>query len=192
MNEEELKEIWQADRTAPAIDFAAFRTTLSIWHDKLRRKIRIDIGVQFVGTAVVLAVVWFYPKLFFLFWASVALAAWYIWEILRLDRREKEPADARSVKQFLSDRLLAMKSFMRRARVVLYLLPTILIFAAYYLSGFFRDFSMTAWEWFVALMTPIAIGEILSVVLTELYFKFFYASAIKELKDLLRQLDAVE
>jgi len=190
MNEEELKKIWKTDQTAPGVDFVGLQKLLNVWQDKLRRKIRIDIGAQIASLAVVLIIVWFYPKLFFMFWFGVILAVWYIREILRFYQQEKEHEDYGSVKQFLSGKILTMKSFIRRTRLVLYAIPFILIPAAHYALGYFNDASLTVRDWIIALTVPLVISEIISVILTEIYFKIFYSSAVNELKDLLRQLDS--
>jgi hypothetical protein len=66
-----------------------------------------------------------------------------------------------------------MKSFMRRARLVLYSVPFVLIPAAFYALGFFGDISLTAWDWLAALLVPLAIAEIISVVYWKSTSKFF-------------------
>ena len=190
MNEEELKEIWKTDQTAPTIDFARFEEILSAWQDKLRRKIKIDIAVEFISVGVVLLIVLFYPKLFFIFWFALILAVWYIWEILKFYQLEKRYEDYNNVKQFLNERFLAMKSFIWRARIVLYFFPLPTIPAAFYAFGYFSDPSSIDRDLIISLISTLAIGEIVAIILTEIYFRIFYHSAISELKDLLRELDS--
>jgi hypothetical protein len=190
MNEEKLKKIWQTDQAAPAIDFAGLYDALTFWRDKLRRKIRIDIGMQVFFLAITLVLVLFYPKLFFMFWFGVALAAWYIWEIIRLYRRENEPAPAETAKQFLTEEFLNMKSLIRRTRFVAYFIPLILVPAGYYALDYFDNASLTIRDKILSVLLTIALTELICAVLMEIYFRIFYSGAVKELKDLLRQLDS--
>lgn len=192
MNEEELKEIWKTDRAAPTIDFSGLRKILSDWQDKLRRKIKIDVAMQFVSLGVVLLVVWFYPELFFFFWIGVIMAVWYIWEILRLYRQEKEHEDYDSVRQFLTRKILSIKGFIWRVRLIFYCFPLVTIPAAFYSFGHFNGASAVDRDLVVALGFTLAVGEIVSVVLTEIYLKIFYSAAINKLRDLLRELNSEE
>lgn len=190
MNEEKLKEIWQADQSAPAIDFAELQTASSAWQDKLRRKIKIDIAAQILLLGVALVLVLFYPKLFFMFWFGVIVAVWYIWEIVRIYRAEKEEFTRGSVKQFLIGKIRTMEGFVRRTRRVMYPMPLFLVPAGYYALGFFEDASLTFQEKITRVILTIALTEIICVILAEIYLKIFYSAARKELKDLLQQLES--
>lgn len=191
MNEEELKKIWQTDQTAPKIDFAALQNSLNDWHGKLRRKIRIDIAAQIVSVGVVIILVLLYPKLFFVFWFAVALAVWYIRKILVFYRQEKEFVSGSSAKLFLSERLRTMKIFISQTRLILYVMPLLLIPAVFYAFGYFEN-AETFRERINSMVFTLVVGEITAIVMTEIYFKFFYSSAIGELEDLLRQLNPDE
>lgn len=192
MNEEKLKQLWQSEETAPAIDFAELQNSLSAWKDNLRRKIKIDIAAQILLLGVALVLVLFYPKLFFMFWFGVVVAVWYIWEIFRLYRAEKEPVSRGSVKEFLIGKIRTMKNFILRIRLAMYPVPFILVPAGYYALGFFDKASLTAQQKITSVIFTIALTEIVCVVLMEIYLKIFYSAARKELKELLRQLDLNE
>lgn len=186
MNEEDLKNIWQTDYSAPTIDFSALKNSFNDWHDKLRRKIRIDIAAQIVSVAIVLILVLFHQKLFFMFWFAVAVGIWYVRKILVFYRLEKHFAG--DAKLFLSEKLRMMKSFINQARLILYAAPLFLIPGAFYAFGYFNG-AATSRELLYSVLFTVAIGEITAIVLMEIYFKIFYGSAIAKLKDLLRQLN---
>jgi hypothetical protein len=192
MNEEKLKKIWQTEQSALAIDLAGFQNSLSAWQDNLRRKIKIDIAAQILLLGVALVLVLFYPKLFFMFWFGVVLAAWYIWEIFRLYRAEKEPAHPETVKQFLAGKILKMKNLIWRTRIVAYFLPLVLVPAGYYALDYFDDASLTLQRKIFSVIFTIALTELVCGISMEIYFRIFYSGALKELKDLLWQLNSDE
>jgi len=59
MNEEELKNLWQTDHSAPTINFARLQNSLDGWQAKLRRKTRVDIWAQSVTAGLCLIPVFF-------------------------------------------------------------------------------------------------------------------------------------
>jgi hypothetical protein len=188
MNEDELKNIWQSEQKTPTIDFDALQNSFNDWQENLRRKIRIDIGVQIAGVATVLVLVWMYPELFFLFWVAIAIAVWYIRKILVFYRLEKDFVQGRGAKQFLNEKLRAMKSFINQTRLLMYVTPLVIAPATLYALGFF-DAAAPISKQLISNIFPLAAGEITAIVLTEIYFKIFYAPAIGEIKDLLQQLN---
>lgn len=191
MNEEELKKIWQiADYAeAPTIDFVALQILIGDKQAKLRRKIKIDATIQSVSLVAVLIFLWFYPKLFFLFWAALAIAAWYVWEISQFYRLEKQSENGGSVRQLLNEKLRTLKNFVRRVRLVMYCLPLVLVPATCYALGFYESGAIFQNKTNSIIFT-LVVAEIAAVVLTEIYFKIFYSAAINALNDLLRQLDS--
>jgi RNA polymerase sigma factor (sigma-70 family) len=196
MNEEELKELWQADRTAPTIDFAAFQKLLMVWQNKLRRKARIDIWAQSIATGLYLIPVFFYPRLIFAYVLVVILAVWYVRELRRLSNLENSEADYAVVRYSLNAKIQTMKSYFRRTRFVMYVLtPLIFHVAGYGMGGYDKPPTEPA-DWTSLLIKSIIFSttlyEILTFIATEIYFKILYTPALNELKNLVRQLDAHE
>ncbi len=192
MNEEELKKIWQADQTVPEIDFAKLQKSLNIWHDKLRRKVRIDVWAQGITAALTLIPVFFYPKMIFLALLGIVLGVWYIRELRGLYKPENSEANYVGVKQSLNMKILTMKNYFRRTRIVMYVFSPLAIPAFFYGLGSLDTPSITFAEWIFSLTKLVVIYEILIVIATEIYFKILYTPALNELKNLLRQLESNE
>lgn len=190
MNEEELKKIWQADRNAPTIEFAALQKSLTIWHDKLHRKVRIDVWAQGIAAALTLIPVFFYPKMIFLSVFGIVLGAWYIRELRGLYQSENNQADGGGVKQSLNMKILTMKNYFRRTRIAMYVFSPLAIPAFFYGLGSFDKSSMTFAEWTILLIKLGAVFEIIIFIATEIYFKVVYTPALNELENLLRQLES--
>ena len=192
MNEQELKNLWQADQTAPTIDFAAIQKTSDEWHKKLRRKVRVDIWAQILVTAAILVSIIFYPKMIFLAIYGLFLCIWYVRELRGLYKSEIGEQNNVAVKHSLNTKLQTMKSYFRRTRIATYgSVPPILI-TAFYGLNFFDDPSVTFAQIVIGLIFILILCEISVVIVTEIYFVILYKPALNELKNLLRQLNSEE
>lgn len=187
MNEEELKSLWQADQAAPTIDFAKLQKSLSVWHDKLRRKVKIEIWLQGATVVLTFIPVFFYPKLIFFALFIAVLGVWYIPELRKLYQRENDKKG--DVKNSLSMKILTMQRYFRRTRIVMYVFTPLAIPAVFYGLGFFDKPSATFSDLMFSLIKPLIIYEVLTIIATEIYFAILYTPALNELKNLLRQLD---
>lgn len=192
MNEEELKNLWQADDAAPTIDFAAFQKSLTAWQNKLRRKIRIDVWAQGITAALTLIPVFYYPKLIVFSLLIIILGIWYVRELRRLPNLENDEVDYVAVKQSLNLKIQTMKNYFRRTRIVMYVFTPITVPAVFYGIGAFGKSSMTFTNLLILIAGCVVIYEILLAIATEIYFKILYISSFNELKNLLRQLDSDE
>jgi len=194
MKEEELKELWQADRTAPTIDFAAFQKSLTAWQNKLRRKAGIDIWVQSIATGLYLILVIFYPRLIFSYVLVVILTVWYVRELRQLSNLENSEADYAVVKYSLNAKIQRMKSYFRQTRFVTYALTPLIFHTGIYGLGVYDKPPTEPADWTSLVIKSIIFSttlyEILTLIATEIYFKILYTPALNELKNLLRQLDS--
>ena len=192
MNEKELKNLWQAEQTAPKIDFAAVETVAEKIQNKLRRKVKIEIQVQIAATIATIIPVFFRPKLIFLSLFTIALCIWYVPELRKLYQTESAESATLSIKDLLVLKLRTMKNFFRRTRIVNFIaVPLLLPFAYYGLvnldnakivsPGFIRSF--------IFMMIVCETGVIIA---TEIYFKILYKPAYHKLKNLLAQLESGE
>ena len=118
MNEEELKKLWQSEQTAPMIDFAELQKSLNIWHDQLRRKVKIDIWAQGVTVALCFIPVFFYPKFIFFALVMLILGIWYIPELRKLYKYEN--VETGNVKESLNAKISTMQNYFRRTRIAMY------------------------------------------------------------------------
>ncbi len=189
MNEEELKQIWRDGEAVPAIDLESLRNLTTVWRDKLRRKVRVDIWIQSITAALTLVPVFFYPRMIFASAMLVVLGIWYVRELRRLYQPGEPGADLIAVKGSLNAKILTMKNYFRRTRFVLYVLCPAILPAAFYGFGLFDKPSLTLVAWTVWFSKYLVIYEIGMIIATEIYFKITYAPALNELKTLLRQLD---
>jgi len=192
MNEEELKKIWEADQSAPTIDFAMLQKLSTAWHDKLRRKVRVDIWVQSITAGLTLIPVFFYPRMIFAVVLVVVLGIWYVRELRVLYKREGTDTDQIAVKDSLKAKILTMKNYFRRTRFVVYVLCPVIVPAAFYGMGFFDKPGVALTDWAFWMIKILAIYETGVIVGTEIYFKIIYTPALNDLKTLLRQLDSDE
>ena len=205
MNEEELKKLWQSEQTAPTIDFAELQKSLNIWHDKLRRKVKIDIWVQTVTVVLYFVPVFFLPKFIFLALIGLILGIWYIPELRKIYKHEN--VEIGSVKQSLNAKISTMQNYFRRTRIVMYAFSWIMMPAIFYvlydLNKFlntneiwiaFNEFSKITFNevWIILLIISLILYEVLIVIVTEIYFKILYKHAFDQLKELLAQLESEE
>ncbi len=190
MNEEELKQIWRDGEAVPAIDLESLRNLTTVWRDKLRRKVRVDIWIQSITAALTLVPVFFYPRMIFASAMLVVLGIWYVRELRRLYQPGEPGADLVAVKDSLNAKILTMKNYFRRTRFVLYVLCPAILPAAFYGFGLFDKPSLTLVAWAIWFSKYLVIYEIGMIIATEIYFKITYAPALNELKTLLRQLDS--
>lgn len=193
MNEEELKNLWQADNAAPTIDFAALQKSLSAWQNKLRRKVKIDIWAQSVTAALTLIpVFFFYPRLIVFSLLIIILGIWYVRELRQLSNLENNETDYVAVKHSLNLKIQTMKNYFRRTRIAMYGFTPITVPAVFYGIGAFDKSSMTFTNLLILIAGCVVIYEILLAIATEIYFKILYVSSFNELKNLLWQLDSDE
>ena len=191
MNEEELKNLWKADRTEPTIDFAALEKSLNVWRDKLRRKVKIEIVIQSAAAAISLIPVFFFPKMILASLFVLILGIWYIRELRGLYKVETAE-NYLNIKHSLNAKILTFKQFIRRTRFVMYAFTPLIIPALFYGLGIYNNPSITTKELTRSLVIFLIIYEILTFTATEIYFKVLYTSALNELKNLLRQLEPDE
>lgn len=191
MNEEELKNLWKADPTEPTIDFAAFQKSLDVWHDKLRRKVKIEIVIQGAVTAISLIPAFFLPKMIFASLFVLILGIWYVRELRGL-YKEETPENQLDIKHSLNAKILTFKKFIRRTRFVMYVFTPLIIPALFYGLNIFNNLLITNIELIRSLFIFFIIYEILTFIATEIYFKILYKPALNELKNLLRQLESDE
>ena len=192
MNEENLKNLWQAEGNAPTIDFARVEKLSKDWRKRLRRKVTIEIWVQISATIATIISVFFYPKLIFLSLIAIALCLWYVPELRGLYKTESGEPDHLPAKDFLILKVRIMKNFFRRTRIVTYGVVPLALPVAYYGLNILDNLSITTSGFIRSLIFTLIICQILIVIVTEIYFKILYKPALKELKNLLQQLDSEE
>lgn len=192
MNEEELKKLWQKDQTAPQIDFARLQKLSADWHKKLRRKLRIDVWAQGITTVACLMPVFYYPKMIFASVLVFILGVWYVRELRGLYKIGKFEVDSISVSQSVKAQIETLKKFFWRTRIAVYVLMPLILIAAYYGLGTFDKPEVIFTHWLIRLTKILIVAEVPTVILCEIYFKILYKPALKELKNLLRQLDSNE
>ncbi|MGB7067916.1 MAG: hypothetical protein WBD22_00290 [Pyrinomonadaceae bacterium] len=190
MNENELKSLWIEAENKRRINFEELEKSLSTWQDGLHKKVKMDIWAQSIATVLTLVPVFFYPKLIFASLMVVVLGIWYVWELRKLDQQDRGEVNQLPVKQSLKTRALTLIRYLRRTRVVMYLLTPWIIPAVFYGIGTFDNPSITLTDWALSLVRPIVIYEIVVVIATEIYFRITYASAMDELKILVWQLNS--
>lgn len=191
MNEEELKNLWKTDRTAPRVNFAVLQKSLNVWHDKLRRKVKTEIVMQGAATAVSLIPAFFFPKMIFASLFVLILGVWYIRELRGL-YKEETAENYLDIKHSLNKKILTLKQFIRRTRFAMYVFTPLIIPALFYGLNVFNNPSIAVTELIRSLSIFFIIYEIITFIATEIYFKILYTPALKELENLARQLDSDE
>ena len=192
MNEEELKKIWKADQTAPEIDFAGLQKLSDDWYRKLRRKARIDAWAQGITTVACLVPVFFYPRLIFAAVLGFILGVWYVRELNGLYKDGKFQVESIAVSQSIKAKIETLKRYFWRTRIAVYVFMPLTLIAAYYGIGTFDNPSVTFTNWLIWLAKNLIIAEVAAVICTEIYLKILYKPALKELNNLVRQLEFEE
>ena len=187
MNEQDLKNLWQTEQTAPQIDFARVEKLFNSLENKLRRNVRIEIAVQILTTIATLGSVIFYPKMIFFALSIIALCIWYVPELRGLYKMETQ-SDHLSVKELLNLKVRKLKNFFRRTRLVTYIFTPWAFILAYYGLGVLDDPKITASALLKYLMIVIPILEISVIIATEIYFKILYKPTLKKVENLLDEL----
>lgn len=192
MNEEELKQIWKADQTAPQIDFAGLQKLSDDWHGKLRRKARADAWAQGITTVACLVPVFFYPRLIFASILVFILGVWYVRELRGLYKDRSFEIESIAVSQSIKAKIETLKRYFWRTRIGVYFVLPLALIAAYYGIGTFDDPSVTFTNWAIWLTKMVIIAEVAAVISCEIYFMILYKPALKELENLQSQLDSNE
>ncbi len=192
MNEDELKQLWRADRSSPTIDFAGLQKLSDDWHNKLRRKARIYAWAQGITAVACLVPVFFYPKLIFAAVLVFILGVWYVRELRGLYNYGKFEIGSIAVRQTIKAKIKDLKSYFWRTRIAVYAFTPLTLIAAYYGIGTFDKPSVTFINWVIWLSKILIIAEIAVIICTEIYFKLLYKPALNDLKKMLRQLDTNE
>ncbi|MGB7210315.1 MAG: hypothetical protein WBD27_16795 [Pyrinomonadaceae bacterium] len=192
MNEDELKQLWKADGSSPTIDFAGLQKLSDDWHDKLRRKARIDAWLQGITTVVSLVPVFFYPRLIFAAILVLILGVWYVRKLRGLYNDGRFEIGSIAVRQSIKAKIKDLNSFFWRTRTAVYVFTPLTLIAVYYGIGAFDRSSVTFINWVISLSKILIIAEVAVVTCTEIYFKLIYKPAMNELKTLLLQLDTLE
>lgn len=189
MNEEELKEIWQLDQTAPDIDFSKLQVLLDDWQNRLRRKVKADLWAQSIASVVAIILVILYPAALLALIILAVIGAWYFWELGRLYKQESMQAEDLSVKQSLNLRILNLKRFFRRTRIAMYVFSPLIIPALFY--GMMRAnlISTNFSDWYYLLVKAVIVFEIVMVVMGEAYARILYFPSLRELETLFKELD---
>lgn len=190
MNEQELKNLWQTEQSAPTIDFARLQKILDGWQAHLRRRVTIDIVSQIGSVSVVLFMVWRYPKLFFVFIATVALAVWYIYSTLAFYRLEKEMATEKNVRNLLGKKLSELRRHILLSRIIFYAAPIVLVPVSYYVYDVKFNGALIIGTGAGAMISALILCEIVSIILTEVCLRIFYSAAVRELENLIDQLNS--
>ena len=192
MNEDELKQLWKADRSSPTIDFAGLQKLSDDWHNKLRRKARIDAWVQGATSVACLIPVVFYPKLIFAAILVFILGVWYVREVRGLYIDGKFEIGSIDVRQTIKMKIKNLNSYFWRTRIAVYVFTPLTLIAAYYGIGAFDRPSVTIINWVIWLSKILIIAEVAVIICTEIYFNILYKPALSDLKKMLRQLDTNE
>lgn len=186
MNEDELKQLWNKDKTqkAPAINFSALEGNLRGWEAKLRRKIKIDIFFNAAVYVLLVPFVFIYPRVLHLAPLIVFIWVWYLWETLRIYRQDKE--FTLTTRQYLETKKRYLQNYITRTRWILYVLSPLCAFGGVYVVDLHRQI----------LQSPVSTAALLifsfafMILIVEIYVRKVYQPSVNELKELLAQLDS--
>ncbi len=195
MNDEELKELkklWKTESKMPTVDIDGLKKLSDDGYRKLRRKARIDSWVQGLTAVACLIPVFFYPRLIFAAFLALILGVWYIRELRGLYKGWRFNIASVSVRESTKARLEYLKRFFWRTRVAVYIFAPLTLTATFFGLGYFENPGVTPDRWIIWLAKNILITEVLTVIFCEIYFAFLYKPALKELREISRQLDSTE
>lgn len=190
MNDEELKTIWQTESNISTVDTARLGKLSDDWERKWSRKARIDAWVQGVTTAACLVPVFFYPRLIFAAVLVVILGVWYVRDLRRLYKSWGLEPESVSVRESTMGKIEYLSRFLWRTRIVVYIAVPVTLLLTYFGLGFFDDAGISSERWVNRLAIILPIAEILTIIFCEVYFLVLYRPALKELREISRQLDS--
>lgn len=202
MNEEALKEIWNTDKAAgaqataaiAARDFNRVEQDIRGWQQKLRRKIKLDVlfnvlaYVLLFPLVLLTRLVFLLPVILYTSPLLLLVWIWYLWENIRIYRDKTNSAEAVSTRAYLAHKKNSIEGYIRRSRLIIYIATPFSLLAGMYASGNFQVvFGSPA-----ALALILLAAEILLLLMVEIWVRKVHAPTLRELKDLLRQLDDEE
>ena len=190
MNENELKQMWQDDRTVPEIDFGSFKKHVDAWRNKLRKKAMVDTWIQVGAAGILVGLAFYNPKLIVLSVFCVAVVIWYVRDLRKFYNPENTELISTDLKRSLNLKIAMMKGYFLRTRILMYAVMPLSVPAIFYAFGSFDPPSIKVWYWTFSLVKSLVIFEIISIVATEIGFVFTYRPVLKELKELLKELDS--
>lgn len=188
MNEQELKEIWKSvdEEDLPIINFEEIQKEFVGWQSKLQRKIKIDIFLNVLFYIVLIPVFIAFPKLIYLFPVIALVWIWYLWELLRIYRQEKLSSGLEYTKLYLEKKKTYLVNYIFRTRLFLYISTPFMVIATLYVNGDLKLFRENPGYTFILLI----LLEISIIIMTEIYVRMVYSPSIKNLKNLLKQLES--
>lgn len=188
MNEQELKEIWKTtdSQDLPEIDFEAVKKNIAGWHDKLRRKIKIDILINVLFYIAVIPAFIAYPKILYFAPLIIIIWIWYLWELLRIYKHETASADGENTKEFLKKKTRLLTGYIWQTRVIAYSITPFLVIAALLVNTTFKKLLENA----AGIFLLILVFEILVLAIVEIYIRIIYFPSIKKSRELIKQLES--
>ncbi len=190
MNENELKQLWQDEQTAPKIDFAVLIKHLDKWRAKLRKKAMIDTWIQVAGAGILVGLALYNAKLIALSVFCVAIVIWYVRDLRAFYNVDDTELNSTDLKRSLNLKKAKMTGYFLRTRILMYAVMPLSVPLIFYAFGSFDPPSIKVWHWTFSLVESLIGFEIISIVATEIGFALTYGPALKELKELLKELDS--
>lgn len=190
MNETELKQLWQDEQATPKIDFAVLSKHLDAWRSKLRKKAMMDTWIQVGGAGIIVGLALYNSKLIALSVFCVAIAIWYVRDLRGFYNGDDAELNSIDLKQSLNLKKAKMKAYFLRTRILMYAVMPLSVPLIFYSFGSFDPPSIKIGHWTFSLIESLIGFEIISIVVTEIWFALIYWPALKELKGLLKELDS--
>lgn len=188
MNENELKELWNSEdsKSLPKIDFEQVQENISVWQNKLRRKIKFDISINAILLIALIPVCFILPKLTYFMPLIILMSLWSFRKLWHIYQQEMQINNYENTRMFLETKTSLLKKYIRQTRWVTYLTIPLLLLSTFLLQATVQ----WLWERFITFFLIIFILELFTVIWCEIYFRIMYFPVIKTSKELLEQLES--
>ena len=190
MNEDKLKQIWQGNQVAPAIDFGAFQDHLDTWQNKLRKKAMMDSWIQVGAAGILVGLTLYNAKMVALSVFCIGVVIWYVRDLRKFYDWDYTESNSGDLRQSLNLKIAKLKGYFRRTRILMYAVMPLSVPAIFYAFGSFDPPAIKVWYWTFSLVQSLVMFEIISVVATEVSFALTYSRALNELRGLVKELES--
>ena len=116
MNEDKLKQIWQGNQAAPAIDFGAFQDHLDTWRNKLRKKAMMDSWIQVGAAGILVGLTLYNAKMVALSVFCIGVVIWYVRDLRNFYNPDYTELICADLKRSLNLKIAMMKGYFLRRK----------------------------------------------------------------------------
>lgn len=187
MNEEELKAIWKKNENLSIenFDFTEVREKTIQLQQKIKKRMRFDVGALILGTVLAVGLTIFKPSFYWLILIMFFVWIRYWMEVSKYKKYKENFQKSGNVKEFLQMKKANSEKYQGFDKNLARFLPVITLLLAY-LSQMPLELIKERW---LIILLGLAFVQICMVLIVKIFYHFLDSSMLDETNELLQQLD---